>query len=396
MGLFGNKRSSDKIDYEKLNELISFSRNFMKIIFTVSIVALVVLITQIIKEWGILKIIGDVLSILSPFFIGIILAWLLDPFVSFLKKKGVKRGLGVTFVYIIVIAVLVLIGNILLPTLVNQINDMITSAPDTIKNITEELDLFIKFISKTYGLDAIVVKESVYEVINNLLQFITVDGPSILISVIKSIVSGGIDFVLGFLIGFYMLLDFDGVKRQMADWVPTRHKEEVNELTSQLNALLKNYVYGTLFVMFILFICQSIGMTIAGMQAPMVFALFCAITNIIPYLGPYIGGAPAVIVGFIISPQVGIGVLISVVVCQLLESYLLTPVIQSKTMKLHPVTIIIGLLLFSHFFGIIGMLFATPVIACGKVIINFFIKKYDLFGEREEVKLKEKLELKED
>lgn len=390
MGLFGNKRSSDKIDYEKLNELISLSRNFMKVIFSVSIVAFVVLLTQIIKEWGIMKIVGDILGILSPFFIGIIIAWLLDPFVSFLKKKGVKRGLGVTFVYIIGIAILVLIGNILLPTLVNQINDMVTSAPETIKNITEELDVFIKFISKTYGLDAVVVRESVYEVINNLLQFITVDGPTILISIIKSIVSGGIDFVLGFLIGFYMLLDFDGVKKQLAKIAPSRHKKDIKELTSELNGLLRNYVYGTLLVMFILFICQAIGMTIAGMQAPMVFALFCAITNIIPYLGPYIGGAPAVIVGFIISPQVGVGVLISVVVCQLLESYLLTPVIQSKTMKLHPVTIIIGLLLFSHFFGIIGMLFATPVIACGKVIINFLIKKYELFSNKEEVN--EKLE----
>lgn len=395
MGLFGNKRSNDKVDYVKLNELITLSRNFMKLIFTVSIVALVVLITQIVKEWKILSILGDILSILSPFFIGIILAWLLDPFVSFLKKKGVKRGLGVTFVYIIVIAIVVLIGNILLPTLASQINDMITSAPDTIKNITEELDVFIKFISKTYGLDAAMVKESAYEVINNLLQFITVDGPSILISVIKSIVSGGIDFVLGFLIGFYMLLDFDGVKKQLANWVPTRHKKEVNELTSQLNALLKNYVYGTLFVMFILFICQSIGMSIAGMQAPLVFALFCAITNIIPYLGPYIGGAPAVIVGFVLSPKIGIGVLISVVVCQLLESYLLTPVIQSKTMKLHPVTIIIGLLLFSHFFGIIGMLFATPVIACGKVILRFFIEKYELFNKDDEEETKELKELED-
>ena len=154
-------------------------------------------------------------------------------------------------------------------------------------------------------------------------------------------------------------------------------------LTDKLNHMLRKYVYGTFMVMFILFICQSIGMTIAGISAPLVFALFCAITNIIPYLGPYIGGAPAVIIGFTISPSVGLGVLISVVVCQLLESYLLTPTIMSKTMKLHPVTIIIGLLLFSHFFGILGMLFATPVISCGKVILNFFIEKYSLFEDDE-------------
>ena len=118
MGLFGGKRPSDKIDYEKLNELIIFSRNFMKLIFSVSIVVAIVLLTYIAKEWKILSILGDVLSILSPFFIGIIIAWLLDPIVSFLKKKGVKRGIGATFTYLVLILVFVLIGNLIVPTLV--------------------------------------------------------------------------------------------------------------------------------------------------------------------------------------------------------------------------------------------------------------------------------------
>lgn len=385
MGLFGGKRPSDKVDYVKLNELIGFSRNFMKLIFSVSIVALVVLLTYIIKEWKILGLLGEILTILSPFFIGIILAWLLNPIVKFFQNKGVKRGIGVVFVYLLLIGLIVLIGNLLVPTLVSQINDMIGSAPDTIKSISNEIDKFISFLSNTYNLDSVVIEETANEIINNLLYFITVDGPSMVVAVVKSIISGGINVVMGLLIGFYMLLDFDGVKSQMLDWVPKKHRKDANELFDDLNDLLRRYVYGTLFVMFILFICQTVGLTIAGMQAPMVFALFCAVTNIIPYLGPYIGGAPAVLAGFLISPSVGIGALISVVVCQLLESYLLTPVIQGKTMKLHPVTIIIGLLLFSHFFGILGMLFATPIIACGKLIINFFVEKYKLLEEKEEL-----------
>ncbi len=384
MGLFGGKRPSDKIDYEKLNELIVFSRNFMKLIFSVSIVAAVVLLTYIAKEWKILSILGDVLSILSPFFIGIILAWLLDPIVSFLKKKGVKRGIGATFTYLLLILVLVLIGNLIVPTLVSQINEMIVSAPDTIKSVSEELDAFIRFISKTYNLDAVVIKEYVNTIIDNLLNFITVDGPSFILTIVKSIISGGINVVLGILVGFYMLLDFDGVKRQMGNLVPHKHREDVSELTGKLNQLLRHYVYGTLFVMFVLFICQTIGLSIAGLPSSMVFALFCAVMNIVPYLGPYIGGAPAVLAGFLYSPAVGVGALISVVVCQLLESYLLTPTIMSKTMKLHPVTIIIGLLIFSHFFGILGMLFATPVISCCKLIINFIIEKKGLFDDKEE------------
>ena len=204
--MFGKKRLSDKVDYIKLNELIGLSRNFMKLIFSVSVVALIVLITYIVKEWKILSLIGDILSILSPFFIGIILAWLLDPIVCFFQKKGVKRGIGVTFVYVLLIAIVILIGNILIPSLVRQINDMITAAPETIKNISSEIDTFIRFISKTYNLDAAIVKENAYEVINNLLYFITVDGPSTIIAIVKNVISGGINFVIGFLIGFLCCL----------------------------------------------------------------------------------------------------------------------------------------------------------------------------------------------
>ena len=124
---------------------------------------------------------------------------------------------------------------------------------------------------------------------------------------------------------------------------------------------------------------QSIGFSLAGLKAPIVFGLICAITNIIPYIGPYIGGIPAVAVGFTISPLVGFLSLAAVVISQFLESYVLTPIVMSKTMKLHPVTIIIGLLIFGHFFGIIGMLLSTPVISCIKIIFNFFDEKYEIF-----------------
>lgn len=379
--MFNKKRMSNELDYEKLNELIKVGRNFLKLIFGVSIVALVVLITYIGKEWKIMRILGDILTILSPFFIGVIIAWLFDPIVTFFQKKGVKRGIGVTFVYVLLIAIFVLIGNLLMPSLIKQINEIIAAAPQTIKSFGDQLESLISNLAHTYNADVDVLRENVYEVINNLLNSITVDLPSTIISLVKSVLSGGLNIVMGLLIGFYMLLDFDDVRKHLSKLIPAKYRDETDGVIDELNGTLRRYVYGTLIVMFVLFICQSIGMAIAGMKAPLVFGLFCAVTNIIPYLGPYIGGIPSVAIAFTISPRVGIGVLISVLICQLLESYLLTPTIMSKTMKLHPVTIIIGLLLFGHFFGILGMLFATPIISCGKVIINFFIKKYSLFDE---------------
>ena len=132
--------------------------------------------------------------------------------------------------------------------------------------------------------------------------------------------------------------------------------------------------------MFILFVFQSLALSLAGLEAPMVFGLFCAVTNVIPYVGPYIGGIPAVVVGLSISPMTGLFVLIAVVVAQSLESYFLQPIVMGKTMKLHPVTIMLGLLIFGHFFGIFGMIISTPIIAAVKAIFMFFNEKYELIN----------------
>ena len=102
--------------------------------------------------------------------------------------------------------------------------------------------------------------------------------------------------------------------------------------------------------------------------------------NIIPYAGPYIGGAPAVIVGFSQGTGIGFAVLIAIIIIQTVEGNLLQTLIISKTTKLNPVTIIIGLLIFGHFFGIIGMLLSTPIIGVCKVMLKYFDEKYDLLN----------------
>ena len=103
----------------------------------------------------------------------------------------------------------------------------------------------------------------------------------------------------------------------------------------------------------------------------MLFGLICGLTNIIPYVGPWIGGGIAAIVGFTVSPLTGILTIAVAFAAQQIDGIVLQPLIMGKTMKLHPVTIMIGLLIFGYFFGIWGMILATPVIACCKVIILY-------------------------
>lgn len=134
---------------------------------------------------------------------------------------------------------------------------------------------------------------------------------------------------------------------------------------------MKNFIQGTLIVSTIIFLVCSVGFWFAGLKAPVFFGLFCAITNIIPYIGPYIGAAPAVIVGYATSPLVGTVVLIICVAIQFIEGNFIQPLVMSKTMKLHPVTIIVGLLIFGYFFGIVGMIVSTPLMSIIKIILTF-------------------------
>lgn len=373
------RNREEKLDVNSLNELIRIGKYLLKILFVVSIASLIFLGSYLLKDWGILKGILNVLKIISPFFIGIVIAWLLDPLVSLLQKKGASRTISVAGVFTVFIFLIVLFFWMVIPTLVDQLQDAIGLVPGIIDDMNSWIDNLFDDLNNLYNYDFSTIQANIYLAFEEFSNSITVDLPTILVNAVSNIISGGLNVIIGLFIGFYMLFDFNNVRKELLNFIPKKAHSDTIELTDRLNNSLKSYVQGTLFVTLILFTVQSIGFTLAGLKAPVVFGLICAITNIIPYIGPYIGGVPAVVVGFAISPLVGLLSLIAVVVSQFLESYVLTPVVMSKTMKLHPVTIIIGLLIFGYFFGILGMILSTPIISCLKIIFNFFDEKYEFF-----------------
>ncbi len=280
--------------------------------------------------------------------------------------------------YVLLILFVVILAITTVPSISDQINEIVSATPSFINYLKDGIDSFFSNISNVSGYDLTDAKSQVYDTINQLGLSLTVDLPNLLMNLLSSLVSGGINLIFGLIIGFYMLFDFGSIRKNFMSVIPKSKKKEVSDLLDRLNENLKNYVHGTFLIMFILFVFQSLGLTLAGMKAPLVFGLFCAITNVIPYFGPYIGGIPTVLVAFSISPMVGTLTLVSVLVAQGLESYFLQPIVMGKSMSLHPVTIMIGLLLFGHFFGIIGMIVATPVIAIFKTICLYYNEKYDL------------------
>jgi len=370
-------KKREKLDIENINEVISLSKKLLKIGLIIAIIVLIALATYLIKTWKILEFIKTILIIISPVFIGLLIAWLFDPVANALEKK-MPRVLSCILIFIIFFGGIILLLSMLLPTFTEQIKEFITGIPSILKDLKDLINGLFLNVSGDSGIDLTSVKEQIFTSIESLGISLTTKLPDMIISIATSVVSGGMIVILGIMIGFYMLYDFGKVKLALLDFVPKKYHSDAKELMKRLNHSLRGYIQGLFAVMFLVFITQSIGLTLAGLKAPMIFALFCAITDIIPYLGPYIGGAPAVLVGFTISPVVGIFTLISIVVVQLLENNFYQPLIMGKAMQLHPVTIIVGLLLFEHFFGIIGMIVATPVIACFKVILTYIDEKMNV------------------
>lgn len=391
------KLKEKEIDITSLNHILRTGKRLISIGYFVAIIAIVLLGTYLLKEWKILGVIKEILIVISPIFIGFLIAWLFEPLVSWLEEKKIPRILSCICVYVLIISILLLICYLFIPSLITQVKDFVAVAPSIFEDLTNFAMNLIKKLDTNSIININNLKKEITETITNFGLSIGSEIPKYVFSIGKSIISRGLNFVLGLMIGFYLLYDFNKVNDNIKALIPLSWRENYKELVHRINTSLRSYVQGVLLVMLLVFITQSIGLTLAGMEAPILFALFCAITDIIPYFGPYIGGIPAVIVGFTISPITGICVLISILVVQILENNFYQPLIMGHTMKLHPVTIMLGLLIFQHFFGIIGMVIATPVIACIKVLVTFTNEKLEIIdkftGEDNKKSKKEKIEL---
>ena len=389
------KRLKDKdVDVTSLNHILKTGKKLINIGYFMAIVCLILLGTYLFKEWKIFKYIGEFITVISPIFVGFIIAWFFEPFVSKLQKKKVPRIVGCILVYLFIIGIIFLIIYLFVPALISQFKDFVAAAPNIFDEITDFIMNMIAKFDANGVIDLKLVKKNIMDTITDFGLSIGSDMPKYLFAFGKSIVSGGISFVLGLMIGFYLLYDFEKANTALNGIIPVSWQDGYKELTTRINTSLRSYVQGVLIVMLLVFVTQCIGLTLAGMKSPMLFALFCAVTDVIPYFGPYIGAIPAIIVGFTISPITGICVIIAILVVQLLENNFYQPLIMGHTMKLHPVTIMLGLLLFEHFFGILGMVIATPCIACIKVIAVFILErtgyiKYLRGEEREELKKEE-------
>lgn len=369
------KEKNEKIDYKNLNALIQTARVILKILLILAIGGIVIFAFIVLEKTQILNIFGTILSICMPLFFGFGIAWLFEPIIKKFEKKNLTRKISVSLTYILFLLILTLLIVLVVPEFISQVRELIGQIPSFLVDIKNFIiNIFSKFADSE--IDVTSIQNSIITQIDNLANDITTNSLSGIVDTITKIFSSGASLTLGIIIGFYFSLDFEKIENRIKSWIPRKNKKDTLKVINELNVMARGYVSGTLFTSLIVAFCTFIGLIISGISSPLLFAIFCGITNIIPYFGPYIGGIPTVIVAFSISPMCGIIAAITIVIVQIVEGNIINPIIIGKATDIHPITIVISLLIFEYYFGIVGMILATPIVGSIKILFNFFNEKY--------------------
>ena len=375
----GNK----KVNTRKVNELVKTGNKILNILYILFIILLVYVVSLIFKEWKILGFLGKIFSIISPIFIGWFFAWLLNPIVKKLTEKGMSRILSTIIAYLAMVLMIVLILAFTIPSLGTQISDIVTAVPSIVSDVKEWINnIFVKISNLSLeNLDS--VKNTFMSRIETFATDIETSLPEMAMNFVSSLASGIGKILLSLILGFYLLFDFDKVTAGFISLFPKKSRVEISYLLEKLNDSLYSFISGTLWLSLLIFVVSIIGFSIIGLNAPVLIAFICVVTNLIPYIGPYMGAAVAGAIGFTESSTIGVLTLLFILVVQTIDGNVLQPLVMSKKMNLSPITIILSLLIFEYLFGIFGMIIATPAVALLKIIFVFIDEKYNLFGFRD-------------
>ena len=307
------KKEFKEIDNKDVKEVVSLTKKILNLLYIVMIVAIVLCGTIILKNLKLWDFIITFLKILSPLFVGFVIAWLFNPIVKKLNQKGIPRIMGSILVYAVFLLFIYIFLRILVPTLYTQINDLIASLPSILDKFSNFADDLINQISIS-GIDLTGFRDNLFDSVGSSLVSFTNSLPTSLISILGNLASGIGTILISLVIGLYMLFDFDAIAKHFIKLVPNKNKYEISVLITDIGKEVRKTISGTLLVAFMVFVFDTIGFAIIGLNAPLLFGLFCGLTDLIPYIGPYIGGAAAVIVGFSQGTITGVAVLIICVV----------------------------------------------------------------------------------
>ncbi len=318
-----------------------------------------------------------------PLIIAGLFFYFLVGIVDYLEKRSGKRGVSVAITLTSLLLIITIVFSVLGPLLVEQVTSLVNALPSIAKELQVQIFAVRDSLMENEFLSRFVNEndDMFTEFTNNITAYLGDIFGNVASSVgrlVGFITSAVITIVVIPFMLIYMLLDGKRLPDSIVKWLPKSYETETRKILNDMHTTVKNYVHAQLLVAFFVGITSLIGLWIVGVDYAILLALFMMVTNIIPYVGPFLGAAPAVVVAFIQEPIMAVWVIIVIIVVQQIESNVISPLIQGKSLKVHPLTIIIVLLVAGNLAGIIGMLIAVPTYAVAKVVVQNIVRIYKL------------------
>lgn len=296
-----------------------------------------------------------ILDILVMIVFAVIITSAVDRWASKLQEFRIPRILGVVMIYLSVILFVASVSYLIMPVFLNEVG-----------GFAENLPVYYNQVAQYFGAPESAAQSLVIDRSQEFL--ISLEDKALqagggIFSFFKNVFSGIAAIIAMFVLSFYLSMQEDGIRKFLKFIAPREYESYILNLWQRTQKRLGQWLQGQLLLGLIVGVLVFIGLTIIGVPYALILALLAAILELVPMAGPIIASIPAIILGFIIHPGIGLFVLIFYVVMQFIENHVLVPTVMKKAVGLNPVVVIIALLIGAKLGGIIGMLLAVPLAA---------------------------------
>lgn len=316
---------------------------------------------------------GGVVNVLSPVIIGLVLAYIIDPFAKLfetkvfkkVKKEKVRRTVSAVIALVLVLTLIAVFISMLIPSLISSISMLIANADDYYATIAKAVEAIN---SSGFGLhiDLTSIENSVRDWLGNLVNNLYENFASIL-NTTKNIGSTLVKVVIGIILAVYFIFSkqfmLTGMQRlRKAIYTPQKYKSST-VFWNRCHDVFTQYIGCNIIDALIIGISNAIFMLILGMPYVPLVSFVVGVCNLIPTFGPIIGGAIGALVLVLVKPSYALWFLIFTIGIQILDAYVIKPKLFSSSFGIAPVWTLIAITVGGNLFGILGVLLAIPVAA---------------------------------
>lgn len=341
--------------------------------------------------FGVLAVLFWILQpILLPFVLGALIGYLGDPVVDRLEARGIGRTLGVSLVFLAFFGLYLLGLLFAIPMLFNQIDDIIKRVPDVYTWLRDVVLPWLQSRTMISGAHLPQIDWSA-ELADNWQSL-----SKITATTITRITGSGLGLILWMtnlalvpVVAFYLMRDWDDVMARVLRLLPRDWQEGAAQMAGEADEVVGAFLRGQFVVMCALGVLYTMGLWAAGVNLALLLGVVAGLASIVPYLGFIVGITASLIAAWIQFQELLPLLYVCLVfgVGQLVESFVLTPVLVGDRIGLHPVAVIFALMAGGQLAGFVGVVVALPVAAVIMVFARHAVAHYqqsDLYGRQAE------------